>query len=200
MEQYIPLLLCKDDVFKRIIELYGNPKFPERPQGFESMCKTILEQQVSLNSARASYNKLVNYVIVITPNTIITLTDEEFRQCGISRQKASYLRALAQAVIDGTIDFDSFKHKSESQVRQELIQVKGVGNWTIDVYLMFSLRSPDVLPLGDIGIISAMKDLLGFTTVSEMEKYAENWAPYRSVAAFFLWHYYLEKRGRKFPH
>lgn len=200
MEQYIPALLLKDVVFKTILDTYGVPGFPSRPQGFESMCKTILEQQVSLNSARASFNKLYDYLEEFSPEAVIMLNDEEFRRCGVSRQKAGYLRELAKAVLEGTIDFDSFKAKSPHRVRQELIQVKGIGNWTIDIYLMFSLRSPDILPLGDIGIISAMKDLLGLATVPEMEEYSKKWSPYRTVAAFFLSHYYLEKRGRKFPH
>ena len=200
MEQYIPLLVNKDPVFQTILDKYGFPLFPSRPQGFESMCKTILEQQVSLNSARASYNKLQAYVQYINPPAVLKLTDEEFRTCGISRQKSTYLRSLAQAVQNGDIDFSSFALKPVELVRQELINVKGIGNWTIDVYLIFSLRSQDILPLGDIGIISAMKDLLGLTSVVEMEEYAKRWSPYRTTAAFLLWHYYLEKRGRKFPH
>jgi DNA-3-methyladenine glycosylase II len=127
MEHYTPLLLEKDNVFKKILDLYGMPGFPSRPQGFESMCKTILEQQVSLNSARASYNKLDAYMEAFGPANILKLSDDEFRLCGISRQKAVYLRALAEAVIDKTIDFSSFAHKSPQQARQELIQVKGIG-------------------------------------------------------------------------
>lgn len=200
MEQTIPLLLQKDPIFQFIIDAYGLPGFPSRPPGFESMCKTILEQQVSLSSARASYNKLHSFTRGITPESVMSISDEGFRECGISRQKAKYLHALAEAVMKKVIDFESFKYKTPEQVRHELIQLKGVGNWTIDVYLMFSLRSPDILPLGDIGIISAMKDLLGLMTVQEMEEYAKTWAPYRTTASFFLWHYYLEKRGRKFPH
>lgn len=199
-EANVALLLKKDPVFKVILETYGMPGFPSRPQGFESMCRTILEQQVSLDSARASYNKLKAYVADFTPNEILRMSLPEFRSCGISRQKASYLSALAQSIIKGNIDFEGFAAKSAEQVRQELIQVKGIGNWTIDVYLMFSLRSPDILPLGDIGIISAIKDLWGLKTLNEMVEYSSKWAPCRTTAAFFLWHYYLEKRGRKFPY
>ena len=199
MEEAIQYLFEKDKIFKQILDVYGMPGFPSRPEGFESMCKTILEQQVSLSSARASFNKLSIYVGGIVPEKVLQLTDEEFKECGISRQKAVYLRVLAEAVLSGDIDFESFKTKSAEAVRNELIQLKGIGNWTIDVYMMFSLRSPDILPLGDIGIISAIKDLTGLTTVNEMAEHAKKWAPYRTTAAFFLWHFYLEKRGRKFP-
>ena len=111
-----------------------------------------------------------------------------------------YLRGLTEAVMQGIIDFDSFPNKDHQLIRDELIRIKGIGNWTIDVYLMFSLQSPDILPLGDIGIISAIKDIWGFESQDDIIAHTKTWAPYRTTAAFFLWHYYLAKRGRKFPH
>jgi DNA-3-methyladenine glycosylase II len=135
-----------------------------------------------------------------TPENIIEVTEKEFRECGVSRQKATYLRGLAEAILDRVIDIDSLGVKDPDEVRRELIRLKGIGNWTVDIYLMFSLQSPDVLPLGDIGIISAIKDLWGFTAIGEIAAHTESWKPYRTTAAFLLWHYYLEKRGRKFPH
>ena len=200
MHETVAFLIERDPVFSLIIDRYGPPNFITRPQGFESMCKTILEQQVSLESARASFYKLRELAGGISPEAILECTTDEFRSCGISRQKTVYLRALAEAVTDGVIDFDSFPHKDLAEVRQELIKIKGIGNWTIDIYLMFSLQSPDILPLGDIGIISVMKELWGFETIEEMTAHSQQWSPYRTTAAFLLWHYYLEKRGRKFPH
>lgn len=200
MEANIPLLVEQDKIFREIINLYGSPGFVTRPPGFESLCKTILEQQVSLESARASFNKLKTLIGDFTPENIIEVTEKEFRECGVSRQKATCLRGLAEAILDRAIDIDSFGAKDPDEVRRELIRLKGIGNWTVDIYLMFSLQSPDVLPLGDIGIISAIKDLWGFTTIEEMAAHTESWKPYRTTAAFLLWHYYLEKRGRKFPH
>lgn len=200
MEETISLLIAKDAVFSEIVKLYGEPGFVTRPPGFESLCKIILEQQVSLESARASFNKLKSLMGNFTPQNIIEVTDLEFRECGVSRQKTSYLRALAETVLDGTLNFDSFTSKPPDEVRQELLRVKGIGNWTVDVYLMFCLQSPDILPLGDIGIVSAIKDVWGFTAINDMLEHSKTWSPYRTTAAFFLWHYYLEKRGRKFPH
>lgn len=200
MENTIPLLIGQDKIFSRITDSYGPPAFVSRPPGFESLCKTILEQQVSLESARASFNKLKALIVDFNPANVIEVTEQEFRDCGISRQKTAYLRGLSEAVLDGVIDMDSFAAKHPDDVRRELVQLKGIGNWTVDVYLMFSLQSPDILPLGDIGILSAIKDLWGFTTKEEIIAHTENWKSYRTTAAFFLWHYYLEKRGRKFPH
>lgn len=176
------------------------PGFPNRPEGFESLCKTIMEQQVSLDSARAVFNRLKQHLGDFTPQNVLAATDDAIKACGITRQKTTYIKALAEAVLSGKVNFESYKADEPDKVRQELIKVKGIGNWTIDVYLMFSLQSPDVLPLGDIGIISAIKDLTGIEVMQDMVEYTKKWAPYRTTAAFFLWHYYLEKRGRKFPH
>lgn len=200
MHETIPLLAEQDKIFLEIINLYGPPGFVTRPPGFENLCKTILEQQVSLESARASFNKLKTLMGDFTPENIIEVTEQEFRECGVSRQKATYLRGLAEAILDRVIDIDSLGAKEPDEVRMELIRLKGIGNWTVDIYLMFSLQSPDILPLGDIGILSAIKDLWGFTTIEEITAHTERWKPYRTTAAFLLWHYYLEKRGRKFPH
>ncbi len=202
METTIPLLIEKDNLFASIIGMYGPPSILERPEGFESMCRIILEQQVSLSSARASFYKLKDVAAEenLTSETVLKITAEQFRACGVSRQKTVYLRVLAEAVANGTINFDAFRTMHPEEVRRELIKIKGIGNWTIDVYLMFSLRSPDILPLGDIGILSAIKDLWGFSTMKEIIAHTQSWAPYRTTAAFFLWHYYLKKRNRVFPH
>lgn len=200
LQKNIALLVEKDALFAAILEKYGMPGFPLREEGFESMCKTILEQQVSLDSARASFNRLKIFLGSFTPGAVLSATDDAIRSCGITRQKTAYIKVLAQAVQDGSIDFNSFRNKDTEHVRAELITVKGIGNWTIDIYMMFSLQSPDILPLGDIGIVSAIKDLTGLQAINEILEYTKSWSPYRTTAAFLLWHYYLEKRGRKFPH
>ena len=193
--------LCRiDKDLDSVIRKHGHPPMWTRPATFQTLILTILEQQVSLASARASFYKLKELIKDFIPGNIIEVTDAEFRACGISRQKTAYLRALAEAVIDGVVDFESFSLKPVEQVRAELIKIKGIGNWTVDIYLMFSLQSPDILPLGDIGIISAIKDLWGLTAMEDIIAHTQNWAPYRTSASFFLWHYYLKKRNREFPH
>ncbi|MDV6168913.1 DNA-3-methyladenine glycosylase 2 family protein [Flavobacterium sp. DG1-102-2] len=200
MEHTIPLLVQLDTKFAAIADLYGMPGFVGRKPGFESLCLMILEQQVSLNSAKASFDKLKNLIEEFTPQNSIEITDQEFRQCGVSRQKTAYIRNLAEAILNGNIFLESFIEKDHDTVRKELVALKGIGNWTADIYLMFCLQAPDILPLGDIGIISAIKDVWGFTTLEEIKGHSEKWKPYRTTAAFFLWHYYLKKRNRIFPH
>ena len=197
MQKAIEFLSKKDKIFKTIIETYGIPVIPKRIQGFETLALLILEQQVSIDSAKATYNKLKNQVEIFSPENLIVLSDENFRICGVSRQKTKYIKCLAEAILEKTIDLQSLPSKSAEIVRQELIQIKGIGNWTIDVYLMFSLNSQDVLPLGDIAVVNTIKELLEIHDKSEMEIYTQKWAPHRSMATFLLWHHYLQKRNRK---
>lgn len=197
MKQAIDFLLEKDPVFKRIIDQYGLPIIPERPQGFATLALLILEQQVSIDSAKATFIKLSAKVEAFQPQELLSLSDEEFRNAGVSRQKTSYIKALATAIMNKELDLESLPEKSSQQVREELIRIKGIGNWTIDVYLMFCLQKPDIIPLGDIAIINTIKELLDFHDKLEIESYTDKWSPHRSLASFILWHYYLEKRGRK---
>lgn len=197
MQKAIAYLSKKDSIFKQIIQQYGIPEIPIRKQGFETLALLILEQQVSIDSAKATYNKLKNQVATFEPNDLLQLSDEDFRACGVSRQKTKYIKCLAEAILEKTIDLESLPTKSAEIVRQELIKIKGIGNWTIDVYLMFSLQSKDILPLGDIAIVNTIKELLNIHEKPEMESYTQKWAPYRSMATFLLWHHYLQKRNRK---
>ena len=149
-----------------------------------------------MDSAKACFLKIENHLGEVTPETIIDCSDEDLKSCGVSRQKISYLKILAKAVSE-ELDLESFTSKSADAVRSELIKIKGIGNWTIDVYLLFSLESPDIIPLGDIAIVNTIKELFDIHTREEMEQLSENWKPYRSMATFMLWHHYLEKRNRK---
>jgi DNA-3-methyladenine glycosylase II len=197
MPKAIDYLSKSDKIFKKIIQQYGIPEIPKRKQGFETLSLLILEQQVSIDSAKATYNKLKNQVQCFEPKNLIELPDEDFRSCGVSRQKTKYIKCLAESVFEKSIELESFSSKTPEIVRQELIKIKGIGNWTIDIYLMFSLNSPDILPLGDIAVVNTIKELLDVHDKSEMEMYTQKWAPYRSMATFLLWHYYLQKRNRK---
>ena len=181
-----------------IISAYGYPPLWTRPNTFESLVHIILEQQVSLASALSALNKLKERLPELTPANILSLTDEEFKACYFSRQKTIYTRSLAKALSDGQINLEEFNQLDNEAVRNALTKLKGIGNWTVDIYLMFSLQSPDILPLGDIGILSAIKDLWGFTEMEQIINHTQGRKPYRTTAAFFLWHYYLNKRKRKF--
>ncbi|TRX29200.1 DNA-3-methyladenine glycosylase 2 family protein [Flavobacterium franklandianum] len=197
MQEAIQYLKEKDIVFNFIIEKYGLPILPKRPQGFETLVLLILEQQVSIDSAKATFLKLKTKQPHFNPESLLLFSDDAFRNIGVSRQKTSYIKALSHSIINNHIDLDSLATKSSEQVREELIKIKGIGNWTIDIYLMFSLQAPDIIPLGDIAVINTIKELLDIHDKQEMENYVSKWSPHKSVATYLLWHYYLSKRNRK---
>ena len=197
MEKAIEYLCQKDIVFKQIIQQYGIPGQPKRPQGFETLVLLILEQQVSIDAAKATFIRLKNAIPIFTVENVYAFSEEDFRSCGVSRQKTKYIKALSQAILSKELNLESLASKKIENIKEELIKIKGIGNWTIDIYLMFCLDSLDIIPLGDIAVVNTMKELFDIHTKEEMENYAERWKSYRSVATFFLWHYYLEKRGRK---
>ena len=196
MDESLIVLTQKDDVLKRIISEFGLPIIQKREEGFASMCHIILEQQVSIASAKAAFEKLVHLVGKVDPFTIHNATDEDLRSCGISRQKTIYLKDVAQRVIRKELCFSSLPMKKEQQIRNELIQIKGVGNWSIDVYLMFCMQSQDIIPLGDIAIKNTLIELYNCQSEEEMLAVSSNWKPYRTLASFIIWHYYLKKRGK----
>ena len=196
MNKALVVLTQKDEVLKRIISEFGLPIIQKREEGFASMCHIILEQQVSIASAKAAYEKLVNLVGEVDPFTIHNATDEDLRSCGISRQKTIYLKDVAQRVIRKELSFSSLPMKTEQQIRNELIQIKGVGNWSIDVYLMFCMQSQDIIPLGDIAIKNTLMELYNCQSEEEMLAISSNWKPFRTLASFIIWHYYLKKRGK----
>ncbi|MDD2819882.1 MAG: DNA-3-methyladenine glycosylase 2 family protein [Flavobacterium sp.] len=196
MQQAIHYLSEKDPIFKTIVEKYGLPVIPVRPQGFETLVLLILEQQVSIDSAKATFLKLKAKHNHFIPEKLLESSDEEFRNLGVSRQKTSYIKALATALLNKDLDLESLPTKSAQEVREELIKIKGIGHWTIDIYLMFCLQAPDLIPLGDIAVINTIKELLNIHDKEEMERYVLQWSPHRSLATFLLWHYYLKQRNR----
>ena len=197
MQEAFDFLLEKDIIFKTIIEQYGMPVIPQRPQGFETLVLLILEQQVSIDSAKATFFKIKANVKIINPKVLLAVSDEDYRSFGVSRQKTTYIKALATAILNKELDLESLPSKTAHEVRQELIKIKGIGNWTIDIYLMFCLQVPDLLPLGDIAVVNTLKELLDIHDKDAMENYTIKWSPYRSFATYLLWHHYLKKRNRK---
>ena len=183
-------------LFQKIQDRYGVPPNWQRPEGFVSLCRIIIEQQVSLASADAHYKKLNNFLNEFSPTEILKLSDKEMRACQISRQKAKYLRALSQAVLNKELDFDSLSSLSPSDVRTKLTSIKGIGDWTTDVYMMFCLQCKDIFPLGDIALITTIKELTSVKTKAGVIRFTNKFKPLRSLAAYFLWYYYLKKKNR----
>lgn len=183
-----------------IIRAHGYPPLWSRPEGFATLVHIILEQQVSLASARAALDKLIEKTGTITPENVLALSDETLKACYFSRQKMAYVRDLATRVMDGMLQLASFQELSNEAIRRELTAVKGIGSWTADIYLMMALHRCDLFPLGDIALINsikAVKKLPSTTSHEEIALLANNWRPYRTVAAFLLWHAYIIRRGMK---
>jgi DNA-3-methyladenine glycosylase II len=187
-------LAFSDPELQKIIDTHGYPPFWSRPNSFESLVHIILEQQVSLASALSALNKLKERIQELTPARILLLTDEEMRASYVSRQKSSYIRYLAEALLSGQLKLEELPHLPDEAVRAQLVALKGIGNWTADVYLMFALQRADIFPIGDLAAVNALKrvkQLPAGTTQEEMLKITEQWQPYRTLAAMLLWHYYL---------
>ncbi|MBP6589599.1 MAG: DNA-3-methyladenine glycosylase 2 family protein [Chitinophagaceae bacterium] len=193
-------LARKDAGLKAIIREYGYPPMWTRPNRFQSLVLFILEQQVSLASAYAAFKKLREKIGYVTPAKLLQLSDEEMRACYFTRQKMGYARGLALAVQSGSIRLSALSKLPDESVREKMIVLKGIGHWTIDVYLMHSLQRTDLFPLGDIALVNSLKEVKGLPKDISKEKMlaiAEPWRPYRTIASMILWHAYIQKRGIK---
>lgn len=191
-------LAARDQDLRRVVDALGYPPFWSRPNTFESLVWFILEQQVSLASARAALEKLRSLVGAISPETVLDLTGEELRAASFSRQKAGYVRGLATALTEGALNLPSLETLSDADVRRNLTRVKGVGNWTVDVYLIMVLHRTDVFPIGDLAAVNGVKHLKNLprsASTDEVSTLAERWAPLRTVATMLVWHDYLARRS-----
>lgn len=197
---FCDILAKKDKDLKTVIRVHGYPPMWTRPATFQTLILTILEQQVSLASAYAAFKKLKEKIGYVTPSKILSLSDEELRVCYFSRQKIIYARELAQAIQSKTLRLNKFSNAHEDEIRIELKKVKGIGDWTVDVYLMHALQRTDLFPLGDIALVNSLKEvkqLHADTSKEKMLKISEPWRPYRTIASMILWHAYIQKRGIK---
>jgi DNA-3-methyladenine glycosylase II len=191
-------LARKDPGLKGILKQYGYPPMWTRPATFQTLILTILEQQVSLASAYAAFKKLREKIGYVTPAKILALSDEEMRAVYFTRQKMGYARELARAIQSRKLVLKKLGSLTDEEVREQLIQLKGIGHWTIDVYLMHALQRTDLFPLGDIALVNSLKhikELPPHTTKEELLAIAEPWRPYRTIAAMMLWHAYIKRKG-----
>jgi DNA-3-methyladenine glycosylase II len=191
-------LAAKDTDLKNIIDTYGLPPMWTRPAIFQSLVLTILEQQVSLASAYAAFKKLKEKIGFVTPKKILALSDEALKACYFSRQKIVYARALASAIISKKINLKKLSISTDEEIRNQLKQIKGIGDWTVDVYLMHALQRSDLFPLGDMALVNSLKhikQLHAHISKEEMLAIAESWRPFRTVASMLLWHAYIRRKG-----
>jgi DNA-3-methyladenine glycosylase II len=190
-------LAATDPVLGVSVERFGPPPLWARDPSYATLVHLILEQQVSLASAQAAFDRLVEAIGTPTPAVFLTLDDVQLRAIGFSRQKAGYARDLATALLDG-FDLDALGGLSDDAVRVELVRHRGIGRWTADVHLTMCLLRPDVWPHGDQALATAAMEVAGLAqrpTFTQLGEMAERWRPYRAVAARILWHHYLRVRG-----
>jgi len=201
-EQLCLRLAASDANLAAIIDEYGLPPLWTRPNRFSSLVLTILEQQVSLASAFAAYKKLLDKTGRLTPSTLLALTDEELRGCYLSRQKIVYTRGLAQAITGGTLNLRKLASQPDDVVRKQLKELKGIGDWTVDIYLLHCLNRTDIFPIGDLALVNAIRARLSMpnATKDELLQLSEAWRPYRSIATMLFWHYYIRKKNIKVLH
>jgi DNA-3-methyladenine glycosylase II len=191
----------RDASLAAVIERHGFPPLWAREPGFPTLVHIILEQQVSLASARAAFTRLLVLASPLTPERFLELDDTTLKAVGFSRQKTLYGRELSRAVLSGALDLPGLPGMEDDAVRHALISVKGIGRWTADIYLLMALGRADIWPAGDLALAVAARSVLGLEqlpTGSELCALAENWRPWRAVAARILWHAYLSERaGRR---
>lgn len=177
---------------------WGTPPLWAREPGFATLVKIILEQQVSLASAQATFDRLTRTVDPLTPGGVLALDDDTLRSLGFSRQKTRYVRHLADALVAGTLDLAALAAQDDNSVRHELIKLKGIGPWSAEIYLLMALRRSDAWPAGDLGLQVAAQEIKGLAArpdAAALHDLAEGWRPWRAVAARLLWHHYLSKAG-----
>lgn len=174
----------------------GVPPLWAREPGFPTLVHIILEQQVSLASARAAFDKLCAEVSPLTPEGVLALDDETLRRIGFSRQKSVYVRYLANAIVTGRFDVDGLATRPDDEVRSQLVALKGIGPWSAEIYLLMALCRADAWPAGDLALqvaAQSIKRLPARPDPIALNEVAEQWRPWRAVAARLLWHHYLNK-------
>ncbi len=200
-------LARREPALAAALERHGYPPLWRRRGGFATLVTIILEQQVSLDSARALYRRLEQRLGTVDAPAVRALGEAGLRGLGLTRQKAAYCARLAARVEDGRTSFHRIARADDAAARSALLAIDGVGPWTADVYLLFVAGRPDIWPPGDVALIRSVEEVFGIDAGdgglrmrdAACQALAERWRPWRSVAARLLWHAYLERRGRRVP-
>ena len=192
------VLAMRDRDLARIHQRLGAPPIWGRRPGFPALVKIILEQQVSLRSAAAMYRRIETHAGAMTPTAVDRVGVAGLREIGVTRQKAAYCHGLARRIIDGSLDLAVISRAPDEEGRRLLLEVPGIGPWSVDIYFLMALRRPDVWPRGDLALATALRDVKGLRALpshEQQERLSRSWAPWRSVAARILWAHYLSARG-----
>lgn len=193
----VSLLSEVDPDLKKVITDFGNPPLWSREPGFATLVHIILEQQVSLASAKSAFNKLKKAAENdLTPERFLEFSDVELKTFGFSRQKTKYCQELSKALIQGDLELDKLHRLDNDTARRELKKIKGIGEWTASIYLLMALMRPDVWPSGDLALkksIQKIKNLSDTPSSEQCYEIALQWKPLRAVAARIIWHHYLNQ-------
>ena len=198
----VDVLTKKDRDLKNIVTQFGYPDYWTRKESFSTLIHIILEQQVSTASAKATYTKLTKVVNPLTPESIAETSDKVLRIIGLSRQKIEYCRCLAFAIIENKLNLMILKRISDNEAYEMLVQIKGIGAWSANIYLLVAQKRCDIWPNSDLALISTIQKIKGFSerpTSLQLEDISNQWRPWRSVAARILWHYYIVTRSIQPP-
>jgi DNA-3-methyladenine glycosylase II len=190
-------LAARDELLANIHATYGDPPLWQRATGFRTLVHIILEQQVSLSSAKSMLLRLDAAIQPFTPDRFIGLGENYLRRLGVTRQKSAYLLHLSESIVSGRLRLRGLSRLSDDQALVRLTGIKGIGLWSANIYLLMAMRRADIWPAGDLALAVAIKELKGLRvkpSAEELEAIAEQWRPHRAVAARMLWQYYL---GRK---
>lgn len=183
-------LARRDRILKRLIPRYGDATLESRGDPFITLARSIVGQQISVKAAQAVWDRFAALAGHVTPVAILALTEDAMRGAGLSRRKASYLQDLASHFESGKIHVHEWAHLPDEAIIKELVTIRGIGRWTAEMFLIFHLLRPDVLPLDDVGLIKAVS-INYFSgegvSRSEIREVAQGWAPWRSVATWYMW-------------
>jgi DNA-3-methyladenine glycosylase II len=189
------VLMRRDPVLASMIKKHGacGIKTGREADVFCGLVHAIISQQLSTRASATIHGRLQALMpdsVALTPHALLSLSDDALRGVGLSRQKAGYMRDLSTKVLDGSVSIDRLSEMSDEDVITELTKIKGIGRWTVEMILIFRLARPDVLPVGDLGIVKAIQKAYGLRKTPDstrMQKIAACWRPYRSVASWYLW-------------
>jgi DNA-3-methyladenine glycosylase II len=184
------LLSRRDPVLRKLVKAYPEANLRNRGNAFSTLARSITGQQISVKAAQSVWNRVVSAAGKIKPENLLAMTDDDLRGCGLSRQKVAYIKDLALHFGDGRIKPHRWAHEDDDTVIRELSEVKGIGRWTAEMFLMFYMLRPNVLPLDDIGLQRAMERLYNqgaALSKDEMRAIAKRWDPWCTVATWYLW-------------
>jgi DNA-3-methyladenine glycosylase II len=192
-------LAARDQLLANIHATYGDPPLWQRASGFRTLVHIILEQQVSLSSAKSMLLRLETAIQPFTPERFLELGDEHLRGLGVTRQKSAYVLHLSDEIVSGRLKLRGLTRLNDDQVLVRLTGIKGIGLWSANIYLLMAMRRADIWPAGDLALavaIQELKNLKRRPSPQELEELAEQWRPLRAVAARMLWQYYLGRKIR----